>query len=86
MLIDKAPYRVGGGTGASPFTTSLTGMGVILRRFGDSFRELTPPRSSPTMMMGLEGLNTTWVNRARFTTFCSHSCSCLFTCRSYTCT
>lgn len=34
----------------------------IFRKLGESFRQVTCPRSSPTMMMGWMGLNCTWVS------------------------
>lgn len=34
----------------------------ILRKLGESLRQVTCPRSSPTMMMGWMGLNCTWVS------------------------
>ena len=40
----RVVYLVGGGGGI--------GMGVTLRRLGESLSELTPPRSSPTRMIG----------------------------------
>ena len=53
-------------------------------RFGDSFKECTCPWSSPAIIMGSIWLKLTWVNFALFTTFCSHSGSCLFSDRSKT--
>ena len=53
------------------------------RKFGDSFKEFTPPLSSPTMMIRSLWLKLTCVNLlALFTTFCSHNGSCLFSARS----
>lgn len=61
-------------------------LALTFLRLGLSLREFTPPRSSPTMMIGSLWLKLTWVSLARFTTFCSHSGSCLFSARSNTCT
>ena len=66
----------------SSLSTSL----VPFRKFGDSFSDVTQPRSSPTSKIGCFGLNAIFVNRAFLATFCSHIGSCLFSWRSYTCT
>lgn len=47
-------------------------------KLGESFKEWTWPWSSPAIMIGSARLKQMWVNLARFTTFCSHSASCLF--------
>mmetsp|Transcript_17393 Transcript_17393/g.43292 ORF Transcript_17393/g.43292 Transcript_17393/m.43292 type:complete len:235 (+) Transcript_17393:876-1580(+) len=54
-------------------------------RFGLHLRLVTPPRSSPTMRMGLSPLKARWVHFALATTFCQHKGPFLFTERSYTC-
>lgn len=54
-----------------------------MRRLGDNFRVLTPPRSSPTMMMGSLLLKATCVSLALFTTFCAQMCSLRLTDKSY---
>jgi len=59
-------------------------MGVIFRKLGLSFSDVTLPAVSPTSRMGDRCEKTTWVHLAFLTTFCSHSCSCLLACRSYT--
>ena len=55
-FLTSTSARVGGGVGASPLRTGGMGMGVTLRRLGESFAEVTPPRVSPTMSTGAAAL------------------------------
>ena len=61
---------------SSPFSATSTsasnrdGSLFPLRRFGESFRDVTHPRSSPTKMIGCFGLNAIFVSFALRTIFC----------------